>query len=186
MQRLIVFNNVSLDGRFVDGRGDMNWAKEDDDPVFREFIGGNVRGEGALLFGRVTYEMMASFWPTAQARAALPAVAERMNSAAKFVFSKTLSRADWSGAKVVRGDAAGEVRRMKAESGPGLTILGSGALTASLAAAGLIDEYQFVVCPVALGAGRTMFDGLPRPMRLRLTQSRTFPGGKVLLVCEPR
>jgi dihydrofolate reductase len=89
MPKLIVFNQVSLDGFISDERGDMNWAHRDD-AEWREFSAENAKGDARLLFGRVTYEMMASFWPTPPAIKNLPAVATRMNSLPKIVFSKTL------------------------------------------------------------------------------------------------
>jgi dihydrofolate reductase len=86
----------------------------------------------------------------------------------------------------VKGDIAAAVRRMKAESGPDMTILGSGSIVKQLAETGLIDGYQLVVHPVVLGAGRTMFDGLAKPLSLTRTDSRAFPGGKVVLSYEAR
>jgi dihydrofolate reductase len=89
MRRLTVFNNVSVDGYFVDAKGGMEFAhKGSDDPEWNEFVSGNASGSGALLFGRVTYDMMASFWPTPHAKAAMPAVAEGMNRMEKYVLSQ--------------------------------------------------------------------------------------------------
>jgi dihydrofolate reductase len=85
----------------------------------------------------------------------------------------------------VKGDPAAEVRKLKNEPGPVLVIMGSGTIVALLAAAGLIDEYQLVVTPVALGKGRTLFEGLPKTMDLKLTHSRVFKNGKVLLHYAP-
>ena len=85
MRKVIAFEQVSLDGFFVDGKGDMSWAHKQD-PEWTAFAGSNASGDGALLFGRVTYEMMASFWPTPQAMESMPAVAEGMNRMPKFVF----------------------------------------------------------------------------------------------------
>ncbi len=185
MRKLLVFDQVSLDGYFVDASGDMSWAKEGNDDEFQAFVEGNASGEAVLLFGRITYELMAGFWPTAEARRAMPAVAERMNAAQKVVFSRTLSRATWPNTRLVRGDAVAELRRMKAEPGPDLVILGSGSLVAQLAPTGLLDELQLVVSPLALGAGRTLFQGVKEPVRLELSRSRVFRNGKVLLVYAP-
>jgi dihydrofolate reductase len=80
MRKLVVFQQVSVDGYFVDRNGGMTWAKNDNDEEFNAFTAENAEGGGILLFGRVTYELMAGFWPTAQARENLPAVAERMNN----------------------------------------------------------------------------------------------------------
>jgi dihydrofolate reductase len=186
MQKLIVFNNVSLDGYFAAANGDFSWAKVDtDDAEFSAFVEGNASGHGQLLFGRVTYEMMAGFWPTANATKTFPKVAESMNTTQKIVFSRTLSQASWNNTRLVKSDLVSEVRRMKSEPGNGMVILGSGSIVSQLAPEGLIDEYQFVVNPVVLGKGRTMFEGVTEKINLKLTKSRTFNNGKVFLCYQP-
>ena len=186
MRKLIVFNNVSVDGYFVDKQGDMSWAHEGaQDPEWNAFVAGNASGEGELLFGRKTYELMASFWPTPAAAQMNPAVAERMNGMSKVVFSRTLDKASWSNTKLVKGDLVAEVRKMKSSPGKDMTILGSGSIVAQLAQAGLVDEFQLVVNPVVLGQGRTMFDGIPEKLRLKPTQTRAFGNGKVVLCYAP-
>jgi dihydrofolate reductase len=184
MRSLIVFNHVSLDGYFVDKKGDMRWAHKQD-PEWNEFVAGNARGGGVLLFGRVTYEMMASYWPSPMAAQNSPAVAERMNNLQKVVFSRTLDKASWKNTKLVKGDLATEVRKMKQESGEGLVIMGSGTIVSQLAQEGLIDEFQIVVCPIVIGSGRTLFDGVKEKLNLKLTKSRTFGNGNVYTCYEP-
>jgi dihydrofolate reductase len=185
MRRLVVFQNLSLDGYFVDRKGDMSWAKQDNDEEFNAFTTENAKGGGVLVFGRVTYELMASFWPTPQAHKILPIVAERMNNGPKVVFSRTLQKASWNNTRLVKGDLAPEIRKMKNEPGEGMVILGSGSLVSQLALEGVIDEYQTVVNPVALGGGRTMFDGVKERLNLKLTNSRIFRNGKVFLCYQP-
>ena len=184
MRSLIVFNHVSLDGYFVDKKGDMRWAHKQD-PEWNEFVAGNARGGGVLLFGRVTYEMMASYWPTPMAAQNSPAVAEHMNNLQKVVFSRTLDKASWNNTKLVKGDLATEVRKMKQESGQGLVIMGSGTIVSQLAQEGLIDEFQIVVCPIVIGSGRTLFEGVTEKLNLKLTKSRTFGNGNVYTCYEP-
>ncbi|HJT23004.1 MAG TPA: dihydrofolate reductase family protein [bacterium] len=186
MRKLIVFNHISLDGYFVDKNGQMNWAHTTQkDAEWDAFVAQNTSGGGVLLFGRVTYDMMASYWPTAQAAQALPKVAERMNQGEKVVFSRKMEKASWANTKLVKGDLVKEVRKMKGESGPGMAILGSGSIVAQLASEGLIDEFQMVVNPVVLGGGRTMFEGIPVKLNLKLTKTRPFHNGNVLLCYEP-
>lgn len=185
MRRLTVFNQVSLDGYFVDRNGDMSWAKGGSDDEFDAFTEENARGGGVLLFGRVTYELMASFWPTKEAQQMIPVVAERMNSLPKVVFSRSLSRASWSNTTLVKGDLVAEIRRMKDTPGQDMVIMGSGTIASQLASTDLIDEYQIVLMPVVLGGGRTMFEGLDERLSMRLQSSRTFPSGKVFLRYEP-
>jgi dihydrofolate reductase len=184
MQRVMVFNNVSVDGYIADDKGEMSWARNDD-AEWNEFVQGNARGEGMLLFGRKTYDLMVSFWPTPAAIAMMPEVAEKMNSAKKVVFSKSMERAEWRNTTLEKGDPVEAVRKMKAEAGEGMVIFGSGTIVAQLADAGLIDEYQIVVIPVALGGGRTMFEGLEAKSKLKLTKHRVFGNGSVLLHYEP-
>ena len=105
MPRLTVFNHVSLDGYFVDRNGEMSWAKADpQDAEWNEFVSGNTAVDGTLVFGRVTYEMMAAFWPTPMAAQMMPDVAAGMNRMAKLVFSRTLTEASWQNTTLMKGD----------------------------------------------------------------------------------
>jgi dihydrofolate reductase len=185
MRRLVTFNQLTLDGFFSDPNGDMSWAKSDWDPELQAFVEGNAKTEGPLLFGRITYEFMASYWPTPVAAENDPVVAARMNGRPKIVFSKTLDEAQWNNTAIVSGDAAAAIRALKNEPGDDMTICGSGKLVAYLAAEGLIDEFKFLVNPIALGKGRSLFDGVTERLHLKLTNSRTFGSGKVLLCYEP-
>jgi len=186
MRRLIVFNNVSLDGYFVDSNGDMSWAhKAMQDAEWNAFVAGNASGGGVLLFGRVTYELMASYWPTPLAFKNNPIVAEGMNNLHKVVFSRTLDKVSWKNTTLVKGELVAEVRKMKAGPGEGMAILGSGSIVSQLAQANLIDEYQIALNPVILGQGRTMFDGIKDKLALKLTKTRAFGNGNVMLWYEP-
>ncbi len=186
MRKLDVFNSVTLDGYFSGAHGDMSWAHNvRPDTEFQSFVEENAKGGGELLFGRVTHDLMASYWPTPAALQSNPVVAERMNGLPKVVFSRTLKQSSWSNTKVVNGDPAAEVRKMKEASGEGMVILGSGSIVSQLARARLIDEYQIVVIPVVLGRGRTMFDGIPEKLDLKLTNTRNFGNGNVFLRYEP-
>jgi len=186
MRKLIVFNNVTLDGYFAGVNGDFSWAHSgNDDAEYNAFIAGNASGGGQLLFGRITYELMAGYWPTPDAIKNDPIVAEGMNSMPKVVFSRTLDKVSWSNTKLVKGDIVSEIRKMKEEPGDGMAILGSGSIVSQLAPKGLIDEYQIVMNPVVLGKGRTMFDGVIEKLNLKLTKTRTFGNGKVFLCYGP-
>jgi dihydrofolate reductase len=186
VQKLIVFNNVSLDGYFASEGGDISWLKSDSrDAEFDAFVADNAKVGGQLVFGRVTYELMASYWPTPVASENDPVVAERMNSLPKVVFSRTLAKAWWTNTELIRGDVVAEIRKMKNCSGEGMAILGSGTIVSQLAPEGLIDEYQVVVHPIVLGKGRTMFDGVKKKLALKLTNTRAFANGKVLLCYRP-
>ncbi len=184
MRRVIAFEQVSLDGYFVDANGDMSWAHKQD-PEWNACAASNASGGGALLFGRVTYELMARFWPTPAAMERAPVVAEGMNNLPKFVFSRTLEKASWKNTTLVKGDIVAEVRKMKKDPGPGMAILGSGSIVSQLARAGLIDEFQIVVNPIVLGKGRTLFEGVKEKIALKAIRTRAFGNGNVVLYYEP-
>ena len=187
MRRLVAFNHMTLDGCFADSNGDMSWAHRDrQDEEWNAFVAANASGGGQLLFGRITYEMMASYWPTAMAAHNDPLVADRMNQLPKVVFSRTLDHASWSNTRLVKGDLPTEVRQLKQEPGNGMAILGSGSIISQLAPECLIDEYQLVINPIVLGKGRRMFDGIRASLSLQLIKTRSFGNGNVLLCYEAR
>jgi len=184
MRKLVVFNMVSLDGFFVDGKGDMSWAHKND-AEWNGFVNENASGSGVLVFGRITYELMASYWPTPMALKNSPVVAKGMNDLPKIVFSRTLEKASWSNTELIKGDLAAEVRKLKNERGPDMVILGSGSIVSQLAQQNLIDEYQVALNPIVLGKGRTMFEGVKDKLNLKLTKSRTFGNGTVFTCYQP-
>jgi len=185
MPKLTVFNSVSLDGYFTGVDGDLSWAHAvPQDAEWTAFVNGNAGGEGPLLFGRITYDMMAAFWPTPAAAQQMPEVAAGMNRLPKFVFSRSMKTSPWQNTTVLNADPVTEARRLKQQPGGDITILGSGTIVAQLTQAGLIDAYQFVVVPVILGRGRTMFEGVTARPVLKPTRSRTFANGNVVLWYE--
>jgi dihydrofolate reductase len=148
----------------------------------------NVERADALLFGRVTYEMMEEAWrPPALAGTRpewMEPFARTINAAKKYVVSSSLERVDWN-AELVRGDLGEAVQRLKQESGTGLFV-GGVTLPRALAELGLIDEYEFVVQPRLAGHGPTLFDGLSRPLDLKLVSRLEFASGAVAMRYEPR
>src|SRR4030095_9371206 len=162
----------------------LSWAKNHQDTEFKEFTAENAKGGGVLVFGRITYVMMKSYWPAAEANKNDPTVAERMNSLRKVVFSKTLDKVSWNNTKLVKGDLGTEIRKLKKESEEDIVIMGSGSIVSQLTQQGLIDEYQLVLNPVILGKGRTMFEGVEK-LSLNRTTTRTFGNGNVLLCYQP-
>ena len=183
MRTLTVFEQVSLDGFFATPTGDMSWAHRSHDLEHREFVEANALSGGELLFGRITYEQMASFWPTPVAAQMMPIVAEQMNAMPKYVASTTLRDPQWANTRVLSGDLVAAVRALKATAGPSIAILGSGTIVEQLASAGLIDQYQVLTLPIVLGGGRTMFGAAT--LDLRLASTRSFKNGNVYAVYEP-
>jgi len=184
MRRLVMFNFMTLNGFIEGAKGDISWNKNSD-PEKDAYAMEGIGAGGTLLFGRVTYEMMASYWPTPVALEQNHAMAEGMNRADKVVFSKTLTKADWSNTRLIRGDLIQEVKNMKQSSGSSMCVLGSGSIVTQLAERGLIDTYQFMIDPVAIGDGTPAFKGLKRPLNLKLISSRVFKSGVVVLNYEP-
>jgi len=181
MSKLSVFNFTTLNGFFKGPNDDTSWAHENPD---NEYAAENLSPGGILLFGRVTYELMVKYWPTPAALKDAPAIAEGMNSAEKIVFSKTLDKATWNRTRIVRDRIEDEVRKLKT-AGKDMTILGSGSIVNQLAQHGLIDEYQIMVHPVALGDGTPFLDGVRQKLNLKLVKTRAFKNGNVLLCYRP-
>jgi dihydrofolate reductase len=183
MIKLNIFNLITLDGYFSGEGGDISWHTVDAD--FQELAERASTSGNTLLFGRVTYELMAGFWPTDEARKSDPVVAKGMNGSPKVVFSRTLQSADWENTRLIKGDLIEEVKKLKRGRGKGLTVLGSGSIVTQLANAGLVDEYEILLNPVAIGRGRTLFAGLEKKLSLKLTKSRVFKNGNVWLTYAP-
>jgi len=141
----------------------------------------------ALLFGRVTYEMMEAAWRPPSRTGARPdwmePFARTIDAAKKYVVSSTLERVDWN-AELVRGDLGQTVQQLKRESGKGL-LVGGVKLPLALAEMRLIDEYEFVVQPTLAGHGPTLFAGLSKPVDLRLVSRLEFGSGAVAMRYEP-
>src|ERR1041384_6309486 len=109
MRKVLVFDSITVDGYFTDPKGDMSWAHvRGDDPEWKAFSAENAKGGGTLLFGRVTFQLMESFWPTPDAQKVNPIVAEQMNKLPKVVFSRTLDKVSWNNTKLVKDDPAAE------------------------------------------------------------------------------
>jgi dihydrofolate reductase len=184
MPKVSMFNQVSLDGYFTDANGDMSWAHAQSDDEWTKFGEENASGGGAMLFGRKTYDMMKSFWPTPAAKETSPVIADGMNKMQKIVFSRTLTESTWQNTKMVKGDIAAEVRKLKEQEGQNITILGSGTIVSQLTRVGLIDDFQIVVVPIVLGKGRTLFEGIENRVGMKLIKSRAFKNGNVVLSYE--
>ena len=183
MRKVILFNMMTLDGFFEGPGREIDWHNVDAE--FNTFAIDQLDAADLLLFGRVTYEMMASYWPTSQATTDDQVVAGKMNAIAKIVFSKTLKNASWNNTRLVKDHAAEEILKLKAQPGKDILIFGSAGLAATLTAPGLIDEYRVMLNPLLLGSGTPLFQGLQPKLKLKLLRARTFASGNVLLVYQP-
>lgn len=181
MRKLIMWNMVTLDGFFEGARPwdigfhDAGWGEE-----LQRFSNEQMSAADLLLFGRVTYEGMAKYWPGATGE-----TADRMNGIAKVVFSRTLASAEWASSRLVSTDAAEEVARLKREPGKDILVFGSAELCDALTRAGLIDEYRLGLNPIVLGEGNPLFKRLPGGLKLRLLEARPLETGCVLLFYAP-
>jgi dihydrofolate reductase len=183
MRKLNAFNFVTLNGYLAGPMGDISWHRHG--PEENEYASEALNSETVLLFGRVTYEMMANYWPTPIAIENDPTVANGMNRADKIVFSRTLKKAKWNNTRLVKDNIENEALQMKLTPGKDMTLLGSGSILTQFTEQGLIDEYQIMIDPVALGDGTTLFKNMKHTLNLKLTATRTFKSGVVLLSYEP-
>lgn len=148
MRKVIAFNFITLNGYYKGPKGDISWHRHGEEE--NEYAARGLQSGSTLLFGRVTYEMMAGYWPTPDAINAIPEVAAGMNNADKIVFSRTLKKAAWNNTRLVKNNMEEEIRKLKQLPGNDMTVLGSGSIVTQLAEVGLIDEYQLMIDPVAL------------------------------------
>lgn len=185
MRKVIVSNLISLDGH-INGPGkDLSWHAPG--PEFFTYAKDLLKRADALLFGRITYEMMAAYWTSAKAEQDDPEITRPMNELPKWVFSETLKQAAWGRWDNARvsADPAGTVQQLKAENGKDLVIFGSGGLVSALTPHGLIDEYRLLVAPVILGSGTPEFQGLSKRIDLKLASVETFDSRLVMLTLHP-
>jgi dihydrofolate reductase len=159
-----------------------------DEAVQRHFTASLERAD-ALLFGRVTYQMMANHWPgVARTGHGAPwevDFARRIDGIKKYVFSTTLEYLEWRNAELLQGDLGESVVRLKAQDGKGL-LVGGLKLAFALAKLGLIDEYELLLQPIVAGHGPTLFQGLPERLNLQLVDTQRFESGVIVLRYLPR
>ena len=184
MNQLSAFIFITLDGYYKGAGEDISWHKHGMEES--EFSEENLKSGNILLFGRKTYEMMASFWPTQQAAEMYPEVAAGMNKSEKIVISNSIKTPSWGPARVIRNDLTNEIKKLKQNANSNITLLGSGNILKQLASEGLINFYQIMVDPVAIGEGTPLFEGIKSPLELKLTSTRTFKDGCVLHEYVPK
>jgi dihydrofolate reductase len=193
MRRIVMFNRITPEGYFSGTDGNLNWVvpEEELDRAATQAMSGT----GAILFGRRTYEMFESFWPTVlddgpdapdphtpeRRSPEIRAMATWINDAEKLVFSRSRKQASWRNSRLLGEFDPRTVKELKAERGSDIMIFGSGSIVSLLTQYALIDEYQFVVSPLLLGSGKALFSQGPHQLRLALRDARAFPSGNVRL-----
>ncbi len=183
MRNLASFIFVSLDGFYEGPNGELDWPIVDEE--FNDFAVRQLDQADTLGFGRATYEHMAAYWPTEQAKVNDPAITSRMNDKEKLVFSTTLTDVNWPGATLVRGEATEHIRAIKSAEGKELLVIGSPHLSARLVEARLLDELRVMVFPILLGQGRSLFEDLEDRVSLSLLHVRQFNSGSLLVTYRP-
>ena len=180
MRKIIVSNMVSLDGYISGPNGEIDWFVWDRE--LERHTRDLLETIDTILFGRVTYEMMASYWPNDTENDLY--VRERMNSLTKIVFSRTLIRAGWKNASLARDIDPSKITRMKRMAGKNIVVLGSRSIVSALANLGLVDEYRILVNPVLIGKGVSMFSGLERRQDLKLMRTLQLGSGVAILTYQ--
>lgn len=170
---------VSLDGFFEGPDKELDWHIVDSE--FNQYSREFLDSVDTLLFGRVTYELMAGYWPSEHAVKNDALIATPMNSLKKLVASRSLKQADWNNTEIIGSNVENEIRKLKQQPGKDIAIFGSSDLAVTLIKNGLIDEYRITVSPVVLGGGKRLFEGLNERLRLQLIDTKVFHSGNVVL-----
>ena len=180
MKKIIAVEWLSLDGYFSDSNNGTDWFVSDEETwkyllkLFTNF--------DTILLGQVTYDMFAAYWPKRNPSDPNPQVLiDFMNNSRKVVFSKSLKKAEWNNSVVMKDINATEINKMKQEATKDIVIFGSGSIVSQLTKLGLIDEYNFLINPIFLGNGKTLFKSAEAQSKLRLLDSKTFKCGNIML-----
>lgn len=181
MRKLIVSMMVSVDGYIEDSSGKIDWHVWDME--MEEYMLQFFDRVDELLFGRKAYQLMESYWPT-ESGSESPRIAAKMNGLPKVVFSSTLSAANWDTSVLLHEVNAEAIQAMKEKPGKDMVIFGGAGLVSSFRELDLIDEYQLIINPVALGGGKPLFDTLPAPLALKPIHTQAFSCGNVLIVYQ--
>lgn len=186
MRKLVLFLHASLDG-FVEGPNgemDIGWVSYDAD--LEKYAKGILSTADTVLWGRGTYQMMYSYWPSVPSN---PAASEHERNHAewiektdKVIFSTTLEKVEWNNSRLVKEDVEEEIKNLKQQPGKDMVILGSPRFAHNLMQLDLIDEYKITVSPVLIGGGLPLFQGLKEKINLKLIENKTFDSGAIGLV----
>jgi dihydrofolate reductase len=179
MAKLIMWNLMTLDGLVEGPNRDISWHEDVWGEELEQLSIAQLKSAGGLMFGRVTYELMASYWPGMDGE-----VAGLMNALPKYVFSRTLTRSDWANTQMFGADVPGTVARLKRESAKEIYLFGSADFAASLMPHRLIDEFRIAVNPLILGGGTPLFKP-GEQVKLKLLDSRPLSTGIVIQRYEP-
>lgn len=175
---------ITVDGFFEGPNREIDWHNVDNE--FNDIAIAFLNSIDLLIFGRITYELMAGYWPTPSAITDDPVVAEKMNSLPKIVISKTLKTADWNNTELLNEYNKEEIFKLKNQTGKNIAIFGSSDLALNFLQDNLIDELRVFINPVLISKGKTLLNGLSTRLNLKLLKTQTFKSGNVLLIYEPK
>lgn len=186
MRKIVMFNMVTVDGYFASTDGNIDWHVVDKE--FDRWAAESMKEFDTVMLGRVTYDLFAGFWPEALDNPKTSpedrVVAKALSEWTKVVFSKFMDKADWQPAKILHEIDEKEIKRLKSSDGKDIALYGSGTIVRQLTELGLIDEYRFMLNPVILGQGKSLFEGV-KPKKLKLIDTKKFESGNVLLAYRP-
>jgi dihydrofolate reductase len=180
MRKLVMWNLISLDGLVEGPDRDLSFHNDVWGPELEQLSVEQGKEIGALLFGRVTYDLMAGYWPTAKKSA----IADYMNSLPKYVCSRTLKKMDWANTTLLTGDPSAEVAKLKREEGKDIFVFGSANLSSHLMP--LFDEFRIGVAPLLLGSGSPLFKERNHRSKLKLLSTDRHSTGVVILRYAPQ
>jgi dihydrofolate reductase len=197
-RRIVMFNWMSADGYFAAPDGNLDWVVPDEEQA--RSAAADIQNFDTILFGRRTYQIFAAFWQHAvvDASGTVPdphhpgrrsrehgTIAIALNTMTKLVFSRTLKDVTWKNSRLLREFDPREIKNMKGRPGKDMIIFGSGSVVSQLTQYGLIDEYQFVVCPILLGNGQPLLKDMVKHLRLDLLENKPLSSGDVALRYAP-
>jgi dihydrofolate reductase len=170
---------VSVDGYFEGENADISWHNVD--AAFNDFAIEQLHSIDTILFGRKTYQLMVSYWPTDAAKNNDPAVTELMNNTEKIVFSKTLKEVEWNNTKLIKDNIPEEILKLKQQAGKDIIVFGSANLLSALINLDVVDEFRMMINPLILGKGNSLFQNINDTIKLGLVKATPFKSGNVLL-----
>ena len=171
---------MTIDGYFEGLNQDISWFITGND--FFDFAIKQLDEVDTILYGRITYQQMAAFWPDAKTEdAAMATIKDKMNSLQKIVFSKTLIKADWNNTQLIKEHITDEIIKLKQQPGKDIVIFGSGTIVSELTALKLIDEYRLIINPVILSNGNPLFKSINEKVNLKLINMKVLSSGSVIM-----
>lgn len=179
MRKVILSIMVSVDG-FIEGPNkELDWHIFDEE--MEKYMSTEILDKvDTILLGRVAYQLLADYWPSAT-----DSIAPQLNNLSKIVFSGTLEKAEWKNSRIVKGNIAEEISRMKQQPGKDLVLFGGAEIAQAFMQLGLIDKYQLILNPIVLGAGKPLFKELNDRTKLKLLNTKSFTCGNVMLFYRP-